>query len=108
MRDERGRADEGDEGRGDALDGVCAVKVALPYSGEGCDERADAPLRIHEALEGVERPAALELDRANLDDGVLVGVEAGSFEVEGDPDIFGGVGVVWEQGEESFGWSVHS
>ena len=79
MRDERGRADKCDEGRRHALDGVCSVEVALAYAGERCDERADAALRIDECLEGVQRSAALELDRANLDDGVLLGVKPCSF-----------------------------
>ena len=101
VRDERGYADEADEGRGYALDGVCTVEVALADAGEGGDERADAPLGVDEALESVERPAALELDCANLNDGVFLGVQACGLKVEGDPDVFGRVCVVWEQGRSS-------
>ena len=57
VRDERGCAHEGDEGRRHALDGIGAVEVPLAYAGERRDKRADAPLRVDECLEGVERPA---------------------------------------------------
>ena len=65
------------------------------------DEGADAPLGVHVALKSVERPAALELDCANLDDGVLLGVQTCGLKVEGDPYVFGRVGVVWEQRRSS-------
>ena len=101
VRDERGCADEADEGCGYALDGICSVEVALADACERGDEGADTPLGVHVALKSVERPAALELDCANLDDGVLLGVQTCGLKVEGDPYVFGRVGVVWEQRRSS-------
>ena len=97
LRYERRAADERHEIGGGALERRRRVHVPLRYARIIVDELRYAAARVDESLECVQRFAVLELDSANLYYGVFGVVKSGSFEVEGDPYIIIGRGVLREQ-----------
>ena len=73
--------------RGDGAEERGAGNLAGRDVGQALDELGDVPARIDEGLEGVDYLFALELDCADLNDGVSVLVQAGGFQIQRDADL---------------------
>ena len=87
VADEGRIADECGQSPGHGVERGRPVEVPLLDPGQALYEPADRPLRPGEALEGVQHPASLELDRAHLYDLVRLGAQPGRLQVDRDPDV---------------------
>ena len=58
------------------------VHILLGYSREGLDKPGEVSVGIDQGLEALKDRLSLEFDRAYLDNGVLVMVEPGGFQVQ--------------------------
>ena len=87
VADEGRIADECGQSPGHGVERGRPVEVPLLDPGQALYEPADRPLRPGEALEGVQHPGSLELDRAHLYDLVRLGAQPGRLQVDSDPDV---------------------
>ncbi len=84
MADERGVADEGAEPREERAHGWGVAQCGGSDAGQSLDTVRQRHAWGDERLEGLDGGVARKLERADLDDGVLLGAQPGGFEIDGD------------------------